>query len=55
MGPIAIKVTCIFHCKALQTLPKLGVFGSKICHLATLVPKLSSECRFSQQQRSLRT
>jgi hypothetical protein len=28
---VAIKYTHIFQCKALQNLPKLGVFGLKIC------------------------
>jgi hypothetical protein len=33
---MAITYTNIFHCKALQNLPKLGFLGLKICHLATL-------------------
>jgi hypothetical protein len=33
---MVIKYTNIFHCKTLQNLPKLGFFGLKICHLATL-------------------
>jgi hypothetical protein len=33
---MTIKYTNIFHCKALQNLPKLGFFGLKIHHLATL-------------------
>jgi hypothetical protein len=31
-----IKYTNIFHSKALQNIPKLGFFGMKIYHLATL-------------------
>jgi hypothetical protein len=30
------KYIDIFHCKTLQNLPKLGFFGLKIYHLATL-------------------
>jgi hypothetical protein len=34
------KYTNIFHCKTLQNLPiqiKIGIYGLKICHLATLI------------------
>jgi hypothetical protein len=34
---MAIKYANIFHCQALHNLPKIGIFGLKICHLATLV------------------
>jgi hypothetical protein len=33
---MVIKYTNVFHSKALQNLPKLGFFGLKINHLATL-------------------
>jgi hypothetical protein len=33
---IAREYTNLFHSKALQNLPKLGFFGLKINHLATL-------------------
>jgi hypothetical protein len=32
---MAVKYSNIFHCNTLQNLPKTGIFGSKICHLAT--------------------
>jgi hypothetical protein len=34
---MVIKYTKIFHCKTLQNLPKIGGFGSKTDHLATLI------------------
>jgi hypothetical protein len=33
---MTIKYTTIFHSKALQNLPKIGIFGLQIHHLATL-------------------
>jgi hypothetical protein len=33
---MTVKYTSIFHCKALQNLPKLGFLGLKTNHLATL-------------------
>jgi hypothetical protein len=36
---MAVKETTLFHCKALQKLPKLGFFGLKISHLATLAER----------------
>jgi hypothetical protein len=33
---LSLKFTSIFHCKTLQNLPKLAVFGLKIGRLATL-------------------
>jgi hypothetical protein len=33
---MAIKYTNLFNSKALRNLPKLGFFGMKIYHLATL-------------------
>jgi hypothetical protein len=30
------KYTKIFHCKTLQNLPEIGIFGLKTNHLATL-------------------
>jgi hypothetical protein len=33
---MTIKYANMSHCKSLQNLPKLGYFGLKICHLATL-------------------
>jgi hypothetical protein len=38
---MAIKCTKIFYCKTLQNLPKIGNFGLKIYHLATLVVSTS--------------
>jgi hypothetical protein len=35
---MAVKSTDIFNSKALQNIPKLGFYGLKIDHLATLVP-----------------
>jgi hypothetical protein len=35
---IAIKYVNIFRFKTLQNLPKIGIFGLKICHLAALIP-----------------
>jgi hypothetical protein len=37
MDQMAIKYTKICHCKSLRNLPKIMIFGFKICHLATLV------------------
>jgi hypothetical protein len=37
-----IKYTNIFHCKALQNLPKICIFGLKIYHLATLISSRTS-------------
>jgi hypothetical protein len=34
---MVIKYTNIYHSKALQNLPKFGLFGLKTNHLATLV------------------
>jgi hypothetical protein len=34
---MATKYTNIFHCQTLQNLPKIGIFGLKINHVATLV------------------
>jgi hypothetical protein len=33
---MTVKFTNIFHFKTLQNLPKFGLFGLKIYHLATL-------------------
>jgi hypothetical protein len=33
---MAIKNTNVYYCQTFQNLPKLGFFGSKIYHLATL-------------------
>jgi hypothetical protein len=33
---MVIKYTKIFHCKTLQNLTKIGIFGLKTNHLATL-------------------
>jgi hypothetical protein len=33
---MALNFTIIFHCKNFQNLPKIGIFGLKINHLATL-------------------
>jgi hypothetical protein len=33
---MVIKYARIFHCKTLQNLPKIGIFGLKTNHLATL-------------------
>jgi hypothetical protein len=35
---MVIRYTNIFHSKAFQNLPKIGIFGLKINHLATLDP-----------------
>jgi hypothetical protein len=35
---MANKFVNIFHCKTLQNLPKIDIFGLKIYHLATLLP-----------------
>jgi hypothetical protein len=32
---MAIKHTSIFYCKTLQKFTQIGIFGLKICHLAT--------------------
>jgi hypothetical protein len=37
MDRIAIKCSNIFHCKTLPKFTQIGIFGLKICHLATLV------------------
>jgi hypothetical protein len=34
---MAKKYTTILHRKTILNLPKLGIFGLKICHLATLL------------------
>jgi hypothetical protein len=34
---MATKYTDIFPCKTLRNLPKIGIFGSTICHLAALM------------------
>jgi hypothetical protein len=34
----ALRYTNIFHSKSLQNIPKFGIFGLKINHLATLIP-----------------
>jgi hypothetical protein len=34
------KYTNILHCKTLKNLPKFGILGLKIYHVATLVPSL---------------
>jgi hypothetical protein len=34
---MVIKFTDIYHSRALQNLPKFGIFGLKTNHLATLV------------------
>jgi hypothetical protein len=34
---MVIKYTNIFHSKVVQNLPKIGIFGLKINHLATLM------------------
>jgi hypothetical protein len=33
---MAMEYTNLFHSEALQNLPKFGIFGLKIYHLATL-------------------
>jgi hypothetical protein len=33
---MVIKYTSLYHSKALQNLPKFGIFGLKTNHLATL-------------------
>jgi hypothetical protein len=35
---MSLKYTNIFHLKALRNIPKFGIFGLKIYHLATLFP-----------------
>jgi hypothetical protein len=35
---MVIKYSNIYHSKALQNLPKFGIFGLKTNHLATLAP-----------------
>jgi hypothetical protein len=39
MDQNAIRYTNIFHCKKLQNLHILGIFGLKIYHLATLLAR----------------
>jgi hypothetical protein len=40
---MVLKYTNIFHCKTLQNVPKIGIFGLKTWHLATLLtPSLRS-------------
>jgi hypothetical protein len=34
---MAIKYTYIFYCKTRQIFTQIGIFGLKICHLATLI------------------
>jgi hypothetical protein len=36
-----IKSTNNFHCKTLQNLPQIGIFGLETNHLATLVKMLT--------------
>jgi hypothetical protein len=38
---MAIEFTNIFHCKDTPKFAQIGIFGLKICHLATLQPTLS--------------
>jgi hypothetical protein len=40
--PMETKFTNIFQCKTLQNLPKIGIFGLKIYHLATLLALTAS-------------
>jgi hypothetical protein len=50
---MAIIYTNILHFQTLQNLPKLGIFGLKTLHLATLAPteiKLSFLDRFSKEE-----
>jgi hypothetical protein len=44
---MAIKYTNIYHSKALQNLPKFGIFGLKTNHLATLFLRWSSWALFA--------
>jgi hypothetical protein len=46
------KAMNIFHCKAFQKLPKLGFFGLKMYHLATLERIMSP---FSDVSANFRT
>jgi hypothetical protein len=41
---MVIKYTNIFHSKAIQNLPKIGIFGLKINYLATLVDITIEHC-----------
>jgi hypothetical protein len=43
IGTMSIKYINTFHCKTLQNLPKLGFFGLKIYHLATLVTRVTAK------------
>jgi hypothetical protein len=47
---MVIKYTKILHCKTLQNFPKIGIFGLKTNHLATLVdsPNVNLNTRESQ-------
>jgi hypothetical protein len=36
---MVLKYTKILHCKTLQNLPKIGIFGLKTNHLATLLSR----------------
>jgi hypothetical protein len=43
MYQMAIKYASIFHCNTLLKLPKLGLFGLKICRPATLCCSILAE------------
>jgi hypothetical protein len=41
---MVLKYTKILHCKSLQNLPKIGIFGWKTNHLATLLKDKNGAC-----------
>jgi hypothetical protein len=41
--PNSLKYTYISHCETLQKFAKIGIFGLKIHHLATLLPAGKNE------------
>jgi hypothetical protein len=45
---MAMKYTQIFHPKAFQNIPQIGIFGVKIQHLATLLLKEKVNARRNQ-------
>jgi hypothetical protein len=47
---MVIKYTKIFHCKTRQNLPKIGIFGLKTNHLATLVGTVSKNKKSCENQ-----
>jgi hypothetical protein len=46
-----IKFTNIFHCKTIKNLPKIGIFGLKIWHLATLAKSPTSDLHMKPRRK----